>query len=131
MSLGYIHDGYTAPAFIAGVDRLYPSLRFTHRPMRSRDLVVWRHGVRQLDTLETEAKTDEVLAERIKSWDLVDHKGKGLVISAEVMSNLQPFLRERLVGIVFGSSAPDVDPQAPSKEIAALAEDKFRGGDPG
>ena len=125
--LAYIHDGYMATAYIAGVDRLYPSVRIEYRPFGHREKALWQRGAANLDAIEFEDLVDRELANRIKIWDIKDSSGKAVAVHVNTLARIQPVLRDRLVGVVFGSQAPDVDPKAAADESRALAEDKFRG----
>lgn len=129
--LGYIHDGYTVPGYIAASPRLHPALRFTFRPVLSQNrAVIFRRIANANDPRREESLAAQAIAAQLLDWDLRDHKGEAVAIEASQILRLQPRLMNRLFRIVMGDEAGDEDPlltddardqDAESELAAALA----------
>jgi hypothetical protein len=62
-----------------------------------------------------------MLAERIKSWDIVDQDDKVLPLVVKHLLMIKPALFMRLYGIVLGTDASDVDPNWGDEEKLKIA----------
>lgn len=121
----YIPDGYTEKGYIEGVPRLYEALRFKFRPMRIED------GSEFLDLLskmsakprEGEVFTAKMLAKRVLEWDLKD-KGQTLPLDVKTLLGVQRRLFYRLMAIVLGTDASDMDPAWSEQEQDEFLERK-------
>lgn len=125
MHSGYISDGYTERAFIAGIPRLHPPVHLTYRPFlqEERHRLLTENG--KLPPAKASLNTANVLAKKIQSWDLADAKGEPVKVDAEAIRRLKPALLSRLVEIVMGLEPSDEDPDAgmPDDISAGLADE--------
>lgn len=111
MLSGFIEDGQEDDAYLAGVEMVYAPLRFTMRPMGRRDTNAHAAATKDKTDDAYDAITNEWLAKKIVSWDLKTRSGKPVSITAENMGRLKQSLHTRLVAVVWGYQASDVDPQ--------------------
>jgi hypothetical protein len=123
--LAFIDDGYTEKGYIAGVDRLYPAVRFEFRPtLHEERREFFRTGENKRTGGDEVAHIAAFLERKITSWDLKRGDSTGLPIEVASFKRLKPALLGRLSDIVLGIQAPDEDPDATAKDKAQLAADK-------
>ncbi len=119
-----IADGYTEPGYIKEVSGIHGDVRFTFRPMT----VDARSALYALsDKMKPEAydqKCAAELAAHLTSWDITDGKDVAVPISAKATINLKPLLFNRLLSIVVGQAATDLDPDwdEDAKQLKAQEE---------
>jgi hypothetical protein len=120
----FIADGYTQPGYIRPVERLYDAMRFRFRPVlaeeRNRLIDVAGSSIagytRQMAAL---------MAEKMVDWDITDHLGNEVELSAANLLRLQPELSLKLQQIVLGAIASDVDPRWSDEQVNRLAEEEL------
>jgi len=113
---------YTEPGYIAAEQGLYDDpLRFTFSP-----LIPEERGehLDKVDAVNGTGKKQQVyaalIAERLKTWSLVDGHGDAVELRPANILRLKPALFSRLYAIVLGVQASDLDPQwEPEKKQAS------------
>lgn len=122
--LDYIPDGYTEQAYIAELPRIHGEVRFTFRPMLTEErAIVFGRKSKELDPRKFEQQCAAELAARINHWSLANGSAdQPLPINRETLLKLKPALFQRLVNIVAGLDASDVDPTWPSDQKAEAAD---------
>lgn len=118
MSNAFIDDGYTEKSFVREEPRLYPAVRFEHRPTPLQELVSYRRDVAKLSDLDTYKHAAKFLAGKLVSWDLKDGKGDPAPMTADMLIRLRHPLFLRMLNIVLGLEAPDQDHEAGASEPA-------------
>jgi hypothetical protein len=118
---------YTEPGFIAAEPGLFDDpLRFTFSP-----LIPEERGehLDKVDAVTGTAKKQQVyaalMAERIKTWALVDGHGDAVELRPANILRLKPALFSRLYAIVLGVQASDLDPQWEPEKKQATTEDEY------
>lgn len=115
MTLAFVpDDGYTESGYIAEVAGLCPEIRFEYRPTRQEEREHLTDRMRKLspNTKAANKASYAFLAGKLKSWNLTDADGNEVLITDGIVSQLKPFVFDRLFLIVTGQAAPDQDPQA-------------------
>jgi hypothetical protein len=121
--LGYIHDGYTLPGYIAAAPRLYPALRFTFRPILSQNrAVIFRQIASANDPRREESLAAQAVKAQLVDWDLKDHKGEVVPIDVPSILRMQPRLMNRLFRVLMGDEAGDEDPNLSDGQRSDAAE---------
>ena len=111
---GYIYDGYTQEAFIAGKERKYPAVTFTYRPVLTQNRSVVAFEITKSDPRKQEEIAAELIERQVVSWDLKsklhadDMEPQAVPIKAVHILRLHPILCGRLYFIVLGDDAGDV-----------------------
>ena len=102
---------------------MYPSVRFTYRPMLPQDrLVVARHMADSNDPRKEETDAAATIKAQVIDWNVRDREGKTVPLEVSHVLRLQPLLLERLFRIVMGEEAPDEDPQTSDQERNMASE---------
>lgn len=123
LTLGYIHDGYTLPGYIAAAPRLHPSLQFTFRPILSQNrAVIFRQIASANDPRREESLAAQAVKAQLVEWDLKDHKGEIVPIDVPAILRVQPRLMNRLFRIVMGDEAGDEDPNLSDEQRSDAVE---------
>jgi hypothetical protein len=121
----FIADGYTQPGYIQPVDRLHDAMRFRFRPV----LIEERSRLSDLATTVSSAgylrQMAALLAEKLVTWDVTDHLGNEVEVSAANLLRLQPELLLKLERIVLGVLPSDVDPRWSAEQINRLTDEEF------
>lgn len=108
-----IKDGYTLDSYIEGIPRLYPSLRFSHRPIIYADQQAILDALNELRGRAHAKVACETIAKYVVRWDAKDRNGNPVkLIGEEINANVEPPLIKRLANIVLRLSPSDPDPQA-------------------
>lgn len=123
-------DGWTLPGYFAPVENLRGAVRFTYRPFTILDKEVYL-TLSGLTGVALSRKTAEVMAPRIKSWN-IQIRGKDAAAAANVapitvnsLLSLPPDLWTRFVAlIIYGTHPSDTDPEW-SKEDKDLHADSL------
>ena len=124
---GYIHDGYTISGYIKEEKRLYPSLRFTFRPLLAADrAIIFRTIARADDPRKEETIAADTIRGHLVDWTLKDEKGKLVEIKTKHILRVQPRLLTRLFQVITGDIPSDEDPDAISSERDASAEQELK-----
>ena len=115
----YIHDGYTAKGYIEGIERLYPAVRFTYRPILPKDRAVY---VRAIQEAGNPRKEEEIaaaaIAKSVKSWNVKktesaeSQKLVDVPIKAAEILRLNVMVTNRIYRIVTGVEPSDSDPNS-------------------
>ncbi len=129
----FIRDGYTERGYIAGNDVL-PALRFKYRPMVPDDVADFMDKLSRLSGGDGERFVAGEIAPRVASWDLAD-EGKPVPCTPETLLRIRKLYYQRLVSIVMGHEAGDVDPNWSKQDKEAAmkqaADAKSNGTTPG
>jgi hypothetical protein len=120
----YFHDGYTQSAFVAAVPRLHGALRFTYRPALVEERSQLYDAAGQLSAHLFDCHVAQLLASKIVDWDLVDARRQPVAASAAAVLRMQPELYVRLIQIVLGIAASDVDPTWPPETRERVLDEK-------
>src|SRR4051812_42507113 len=109
---GYIADGYTERGYIKEAAGVHQAVRFCYRPATHEERARIFEGWAGLAAVEQVGRTALALSKKILSWDL--HFDGRAVASNEPSSykQLKTPLFNRLLDVVCGTSAADVDPAA-------------------
>ena len=100
-------DGYTFDGYIAPVDGLHGELRFSYRPFLAAEKSTLQHKVKMAS--DPTLHYADAVAGRLTAWSLVGPKGEGVLITAASMRRVNPPLLDKLMDIVLGLRATDVD----------------------
>ena len=112
----YIEDGYTAPFYLAGVERLYGPLRGVMRPMIAKERARLNAYIYGQDREAGDRKAEEAIAAHIVEWDLRDRTGCPVAVSPAAVERLHPLLGERLFLVVSGSLPDDSNQEKQGSE---------------
>jgi hypothetical protein len=109
----YLADGYTQTGFLKGLSNLYEDLRFTYRPavVEERSQILSGYSNSKADAFDR--KVAQFLAQKIKSWDVIDQNGQDVAVSAAAILRLPPELFQKVWQVVGGFEACDTDPNWP------------------
>lgn len=106
-----IKAGIVLYAFIKGIPNLFEDFAIEYKPMTPRELATLDAEMERFE--DTAAQTDhqaKAIAKRITKWTETEETETGTVpvpVSWEVLSEFQPRLNNRIIGIVRGWQAPD------------------------
>src|SRR5436309_10839864 len=103
----YLADGYTQPGYLKAVPNLYEDLRFTYRPavIEERSQILAGFSTTKPDAFDR--KVAQFLAQKFKTWDVVDPRGQDVEVSAAAILRLPPELFQKLWQVVGGFEACD------------------------
>lgn len=108
--LAFIDDGQTEAAYIAGQERLYPELRFEYRPALPSELSAYYRLMNATKDADADSVAATWAAARMVSWSVADRSGNPVTANAASMLRLRPGLFFRLLRIIRGDEAGDIDP---------------------
>lgn len=118
--IGYFpDDGYTIDGFVREIPGAHDAVRFRYRPMTPEVRDGYIVMIDKAGPLKASVVSAEIVAKRIESWSITDQQGKPLPVSAQTLRRLHPILFTRIIGIVVGSHANDVD----GKQVANSQDD--------
>jgi len=120
----YFHDGYTQSAYIAAVPRLHGALRFTYRPALVEERSQLHDAAGRLNSHLLDCHVGQFLAQKIVDWDLVDAHRQPVAPSAEAVLRIQPELFVKLIPIILGTTASDIDPAWPPETRDRLLDEQ-------
>lgn len=115
-------DGYTQPGYIQAVPRLHGELRYVYRPMLAQQRAPLLDAARDEKGDKYERLACKLACPHITSWSLIDAKGEPVAITAPNMLRVRPAMLSKLINIVAGLQASDVDPEWP-EEVAREMDD--------
>lgn len=125
--LDFIPDGYTESAYIKGEDRIHGELRFTYRPMLVEErALLYSDAVERLPEDAKLKKRAAAVAARIHSWSLVDAKGQAVPVKVEAYLRLKAPLFWRVLNVVMGVDAGDLDPEAETADALASIDQRIQ-----
>ena len=111
-----IEDGYTRGGYIEPIPRLHQGMYFEYRPMLPEEVADFHVAIDRAAATGgrgTNGVICQRLADHIKAWSEVQPKsGEKLPIKAETIKRLPPALLMDLRGIVQGSRATNLPPNA-------------------
>lgn len=110
----FIEDGMTYRGYVAPVDGMHDGLDFEYLPMLEVELKDWRKrmdAVANQTNDKAEQLLGQMLAKRIRSWDLRDSKGQVVPITGQTALRLHHTLMTHVTQIVQGTKASDPRPQ--------------------
>src|SRR4051812_2127221 len=106
---GYIADGYTEEGYIKEVPGIHQPVRFAYRPVTHDERARIFEGWTALPAHQRVLRTSLALSKKILSWDL-QFDGKTVPCSdANTYKQLKTLLHNRLLDIVCGTTASDLD----------------------
>jgi hypothetical protein len=118
------NDGYTEPGYLAAIPGKSVEMRFTFRPLLSEEKRKLLETVEKLKPVQEVVRIAEVLAENIKSWDVVDAKGDAVPVNTTTMRRMKPSIFWTLWKIVAGDEPSDIDPQWTDAEKERVSGDQ-------
>jgi hypothetical protein len=119
-------DGYTEPGFIQAIPGLHGDLRFTYRPMLVEVNAEVGEAFKSLSSADCERKAAAVLADHLKTWDVVHPKTKAPVpVTPANLLRMKSAVFSRLWGIVRGLDPTDIDPKWTAEQKQQATETKF------
>ena len=110
----YLHDGFTRKGYIKAVPGLHGPLRFEFRPLMVEERDAWMVQSSKAGPLGEAKATARIMASRLQAWDLKDAEGKPVPRTAENVLRLPVHTYSRLVGIIAGHEATDLDEENPT-----------------
>ena len=121
--LDYIPDGYTESAYIKGEERIHGEFRFEYRPMLVEERsLLYSDPVERLPDDAKLKKRAAAVASRIQSWSLRDGKGQPVAVNVETFLRLRAPLFWRVLNVVMGVDAGDLDPEAEAADALAAID---------
>lgn len=112
MPSAFIRDGYTIDGYIAARDGLFDAVEFTYRPMTRREVARLSADVaKSTDEEAAEVAAIKLVAKKLVSWSVKDHRDEIVPISEENVLRLQPIVAGIMTDIVRGARASDKRPQ--------------------
>lgn len=110
-TIGFIADGYTERSYIRETTRLHPAMRFEHRPTLLSELVAYRREVESMpEPMDTYRFAAKYIAGKLVSWDAKDGNGRPIPITGDNLLKMKHPLFMRLLSIILGAEACDLDP---------------------
>jgi hypothetical protein len=113
----FIRDGYTERGYVAGTD-WEPGLRFRFRPMLPEEVADFMETLGRYKAKAAEQFTAKTIAPRLVDWDLVDADNNPVAVSPENLLCIPRRYYLRVVSMVMGHEAGDLDPQWGEAESA-------------
>lgn len=108
--LDFIPDGYQEHGYCAARLPIHNDFRFTYRPMLIEERAPVLDLVNRLAPADYLRQAADSVAPRIAIWSAKDRAGSMLPVSADNLRRLKPMLQQRIINIVLGVDAGDVDP---------------------
>lgn len=125
--MDFIPDGYTESAYIKSEDRVHGEFRFTYRPMLVEErTILYSKAMEHLSDEAQLKKRAAAVVARIQSWSLLDAKGQAAPIKVETYLRLKAPLFWRVLNIVVGADAGDLDPEAEAADTLALIDQRIQ-----
>lgn len=128
--LAFIPDGYTREGYVEGVRGLYPSVRFTYRPMGNLQRGPAIAAIKTATPAGAESFTAKMLEQRVLKWDITDEHGDPWPVTYENCCRIQPHLFTQMYLIVIGERASDplpLDSEQSEEEARAAFEAAISG----
>lgn len=126
MRSDFLDDGYTEKGYIAAEPGLHGALRFEFRPMLLAQRTPLLDRWEKLEPTKRDAIMAEFVTPNLLSWSLTDARGATVPISAANVLRLRPALQGKLVNVIMGLAAGDMDPEATDADRSATAELELR-----
>lgn len=125
--LDYIPDGYTEGGYISPADGFHGPLRFEFRPMLVDErALLYGEAIKRLPEDAQLKKRAQAVASRIKSWSLLDAAGQAVPVNVDRLLRLKPELFYKLLNVVIGLEASDVDPEAALDRHLAVLDERLQ-----
>jgi hypothetical protein len=109
-SCAFIDDGYTERGYFREVSGHYPEIRLEYRPLLVAERTDAFDASDKLTPREGQIAAAEIMANRIKWWDLKDRNGNSVPITSETLQKVKPNLFENLWALIAGVSPSAIDP---------------------
>jgi hypothetical protein len=110
VSRNIISDGYTRSGYIMPADGLHSGLRFKYRPMLPEEAAVFvGDQFERMPPKKRYALAAAAIAGQVKEWDEQDEAAKPLPVTQENVRRLPWHLFNRLLNVVAGFGANDVE----------------------
>lgn len=106
----FIDDGYVQPVFLVEAEGLHGALRFEFRPVLFEELAAYYRDAKKLKDAEADRFAVTWAAGRLISWDARDARGQPVTIDAAKVARLHPNLFFRVMAVLRGDEAGDLDP---------------------
>ena len=105
----YLHDGYTARAYIAEAPRLHEAVTFQYRPALIEETSDLYDGADKIRAREFDRRAAGFIAKHLIEWNVRDPQNpqQTIQINPENLLRLNRSLFQRLLAIVTGSQAGD------------------------
>lgn len=112
MLSGFIDDGYTAKGYVEAWPGLHPAVRFKYRPMIQEEVSAFEDECEFKKDAERARIAAAKIAEKLTEWSL------GKPATAANVRLLTPRLYHRVMEIIWGTRASDIDPTWTDEEKA-------------
>ena len=129
----YINDGYVQSAYLQGIPRLFPDVRFDYRQALTqarsvikRQMDLAENDPRKLETIGAEAIKSHVIKWDITKWDEAKKEDVAVTIEVSEILHLQPILMRAIFRIIMGELAPDEDPKLTAAERDITAAEDYQ-----
>ena len=109
-----IADGYTRPAFLAGIPFTTPDVRFSYRPILAATLAVIRREMAKASGTQLPQIQAKTMEKYITDWDVKDADGEPVPLKAESLLNVSHEIFDGVSGIILGVKYTDIDPEWPN-----------------
>lgn len=108
----FIADGYEKDCYIEGKPNLYPSCRFTIRPMTTIDRSGLHNRLKNSTGVTVEYEAASCVVKHLSGWNLTNGDGNTAKIDRDQILKLQPAMFARIYDCVLGHDGGDPDPDA-------------------
>lgn len=125
-ALGYVplDDGYTETGTIAGVAGLHPDLTISRRPVLIDERTAYYQVAEKLTGTALNHHAATLIAGKLRSWDLKDHKGQPVPIEIVNAKRVQPKLFDALFAVLIGDKPFDRQPEQAPAELDGDLQDQ-------
>lgn len=115
-----ITDGYTQKGFIVAVPGVHGCLRFTFRPIGSKQNAIFRDKLIKAQKPSEQIQLgNELIVDRLVSWEMVNDSGESVPISIGSIEIVKSQLVDKLFDTILGTRPSDIDPLWSKEEVDA------------
>jgi hypothetical protein len=117
MATTFIPDGYTVDGYIAEIPRRHGAVRFRYRPCVATENMIGANAITKAvgpSPAKAEMIAATIIAKQLVEWDVTapTKPDEVLDITAENVARVHPTIGAKLLGIIRGTDASDLDPDA-------------------
>ena len=99
-----IDDGYNEDHTIPAAEGHWPELHLNIRPFTSLEVASHREKTNKMTEVQAKEHFSKMIAPRISTWDLEDHKGNPVPVSPDMLQRLKPELYMAIFKAFVGDS---------------------------
>ena len=120
----FINDGYTEEGYIAAVEGLYESMRFSYRPYLSEERARVMAPINAAKPENRAVMYMQTALAKLQSWDQCNSAGEPLALTLDNLKKVRIAKLDRLTDIVLGFAPTDIDPKwAEAKQVESAEND--------